>query len=58
VPLGPLRLDVPVLASLDPTALVLTLLAILAIFRLNLGALPTLALCAGAGMLLRLSGLA
>ncbi|AYO85175.1 chromate efflux transporter [Methylobacterium brachiatum] len=58
VPLGPLRLDVPVLASLDPAALVLTLLAVLAVFRLNLGALPTLALCAGAGMLLRLSGLA
>ncbi len=36
----------------------LTLLAVLAVFRLNLGALPTLALCAGAGMLLRLSGLA
>jgi chromate transporter len=58
VPLGPLRLDLPVPGSLDPAALALTLLAILAVFRLNLGAVPTLALCAGAGMLLRLSGLA
>ncbi|SFL16859.1 chromate efflux transporter [Methylobacterium pseudosasicola] len=57
VPFGPLRLDLPVLGSLDPTALALTLLAILAVFRLNLGAVPTLALCAGAGMLLRLTGL-
>ena len=58
VPLGPLRLDLPVPGSLDPAALALTMLAILAVFRLNLGAVPTLALCAGAGMLLRLSGLA
>ncbi|TXN03363.1 chromate efflux transporter [Methylobacterium sp. WL64] len=58
VPLGPLRLDLPVPASLDPAALVLTLAAVLAVFRFGLGALPTLALCAGAGMLLRLSGLA
>ncbi|MCJ2092322.1 chromate efflux transporter [Methylobacterium sp. J-072] len=58
VPLGPLRLDLPVLGSLDPAALGLTLLAILAVFRLGLGAVPTLALCAGAGMVLRLTGLA
>ncbi|MCJ2122923.1 chromate efflux transporter [Methylobacterium sp. J-077] len=58
VALGPLRLDLPVLGSLDPAALGLTLLALLAVFRLRLGALPTLALCAGAGMVLRLMGLA
>ncbi|MDP4002012.1 chromate efflux transporter [Methylobacterium sp. NEAU K] len=58
VPLGPLHLDLPVPASLDIAALALTLLAILAVFRLGLGVLPTLALSAGAGMLLRLGGLA
>nr|WP_276081654.1 chromate efflux transporter [Methylobacterium sp. GC_Met_2] len=58
VPLGPLRLDVPVPASLDPAALLLTLAAILAVFRLHAGTLPTLALCAGAGVGLRLVGLA
>lgn len=56
IPLGPLRLDVPVPGSLDPAALALTLAAILAVFRLGLGTLPTLALCAGAGILLRLAG--
>ncbi|MCJ2066554.1 chromate efflux transporter [Methylobacterium sp. J-088] len=58
VPLGPLRLDVPVPASLDPAALLLTLAAIIAVFRLHAGTLPTLALCAGAGVVLRLVGLA
>ncbi|SDN92040.1 chromate transporter [Methylobacterium phyllostachyos] len=58
VPLGPLRLDWPMPASLDPAALLLTLAAILAVFRLGLGTLPTLALCAGAGVLLRQAGLA
>ncbi|MCJ2020066.1 chromate efflux transporter [Methylobacterium sp. E-065] len=58
VPLGPLRLDVPVPASLDPAALLLTLAAIAAVFRFGLGTLPTLALCAGAGVVLRQAGLA
>ncbi|MEL6062661.1 MULTISPECIES: chromate efflux transporter [unclassified Methylobacterium] len=58
VPLGPLHFDWPVPASLDPAALGLTLAAILAVFRLGLGTLPTLALCAGAGVVLRLAGLA
>lgn len=58
VPLGPLRLDLPVPTSLDPAALVLTLAAILAVFRFGLGTLQTLALCAGAGVLLRQAGLA
>ncbi len=57
VPLGPLRLDWPVPGSLDPAALLLTLAAILAVFRLGLGTLPVLALCAGAGVLLRQAGL-
>lgn len=58
VPLGPLRLDLPVPTSLDPAALALTLAAILAVFRFGLGTLQTLALCAGAGILLRQAGLA
>jgi chromate transporter len=57
VPLGPLHLDVPVLGSLNPAALLLTLAAIVAVFRFGLGTLPTLALCAGAGVLLRQAGL-
>jgi chromate transporter len=56
VPLGPLRLDLPVPASLDPAALLLTLAAILAVFRFGLGTLQTLALSAGAGILLRQAG--
>ena len=56
VPLGPLRLDLPVLGSLDPAALALTLAAILAVFRFGLGTLQTLALCAGAGIVLRQAG--
>jgi chromate transporter len=56
VALGPLRLDLPVAGSLDPAALGLTLAAIVAVFRFGLGTLPTLALCAGAGVLLRQAG--
>jgi len=37
--------------------LLLTLAAILAVFRFGLGTLQTLALCAGAGILLRQAGL-
>jgi chromate transporter len=56
VALGPLRLDLPVAGSLDPAALGLTLAAIVAVFRFGLGTRPTLALCAGAGVLLRQAG--
>ncbi|GEP05264.1 chromate efflux transporter [Methylobacterium oxalidis] len=55
--LGPLRLDVPNLASLDPFALALTLGALVAVFRFGAGMLPTLAACSAAGVALRLSGL-
>ena len=54
---GPLRLDVPVLASLDPFAAALSVAALAAVFGLRLGILPVLAGCAVAGLLLRLSGL-
>ena len=47
---GPLRFDLPVPASLELPALVLTAAALVAIFRLRLGALPVLGLCAAAGI--------
>lgn len=47
--LGPLSLDVPRLASLDPVALLLFAVAALALFRWRVGVVPTLvgAACAG-----------
>lgn len=50
VAVGPLTLDLPVLASLDPAALLLSLAAALAIFRFRLGLVPVLAGCAVAGL--------
>lgn len=52
--LGPLRLLVPTLSSLDPAAAGLALLALLAIFRFKLGLPKTLAACAALGMAWRL----
>ena len=46
-----MSLDVPVLATVDPPALVLTLAAIVAVFRLKIGMLPVLAACSAAGVL-------
>lgn len=54
---GPVSFDAPVLASIDPWAAMLTLFALVAVFRLKLGLFPVLALCAGAGLALRLAGL-
>ena len=51
---GPVALDVPVLASANLPALALTAAALLAIFRLKLGAIPVLLLCAAAGVGYRL----
>ncbi len=48
-----LNVDVPVAATLDIPAALLTLAAIIAIFRLKAGVLPTLAGCAIAGVGLR-----
>ena len=50
--------NVAVEGWLHEEALLLTLAAILAVFRFGLGTLPTLALCAGAGLVLRQAGLA
>jgi chromate transporter len=55
VAIGPLRLDVPVPASLDVAALALTLAAVVAVFRFRLGPLPVIAGCAAAGLLYRLA---
>lgn len=58
VALGPLRLDLPVPGSLDPWASLLTLAAIVMVFRVRAGVLPVLASCAATGTALRLAGLA
>jgi chromate transporter len=51
-------LDVPVRASLNLAALLLTLGAIVAVFRFKAGTLPVLAVCAIIGIALRLAGVA
>ncbi len=50
-------LDLPVPASLDPAAALLTAAALLAVFGLRAGMLPTLAGCAAAGIVFRLLGI-
>jgi chromate transporter len=52
-----MRLDVPVLNTLDPAAAALTLAALVAVFWLRLGLLTVLAGSAGAGICLYLLGL-
>jgi chromate transporter len=52
----PLVFDAPVLSSLDPWALSLTLASAIAIFRLNWGMIPTLASSCAAGVVLHLLG--
>ena len=53
---GPLRFDVPVLASLDVWALLLSLIAIAAVMRFKIGVIPTLAGTSAAGIGLYLVG--
>src|SRR5438552_2988335 len=50
--------DMPVLTSLSPWALVLSLAAMIAIFRFKAGTIQTLAACSAAGILLYIAGLA
>jgi chromate transporter len=52
-----LSFDAPVLASVDPWALALSLAALVAVFRFGLGMLQTLAACAAAGVAFHLLGL-
>ncbi|MFJ6272129.1 chromate efflux transporter [Pseudarthrobacter oxydans] len=51
---GPVHLDIPVLASLQPWALLLTIAAMVMIFRLRWSVLRTLGVCAAASLLLTL----
>jgi chromate transporter len=55
--LGPVRFDAPVLASVDPWALLLSVAAVVAVLRFKAGALATLAATSAAGMALYLAGL-
>jgi chromate transporter len=45
-----MSLEVPILATIDPVALVLMLAASLAMFRFNVGMFPVLAACSAAGI--------
>jgi len=53
--LGPVHFDLPVVSSLDWTALLLAVLAVVCLFRLKLGVLRTLGITAAAGLVLRLA---
>lgn len=54
---GPLRLDLPVLASVNLASLLLTLVAAVAAFRFRVGVIPLLLACGSAGVGLHLAGL-
>jgi len=45
-----------VLGSVDPWALALSVVAMVAIFRFKIGMIPTIALCSGTGIVLFLAG--
>jgi chromate transporter len=51
-----LSMDMPVLTSLDPWALALTVAAVIAIFRFKAGMIPTLITCSAVGVVLYLGG--
>ncbi|MEO6215055.1 MAG: chromate efflux transporter [Sphingomonas sp.] len=53
---GPVRFDAPVLASVDPWALLLSLGAAVAVLRFKAGTLATLAATSAAGVVLYLAG--
>ncbi|MCW4461319.1 chromate efflux transporter [Sphingomonas sp. BT-65] len=55
---GPVKFDLPVLASIDPWTALLTLAAIVAVFRFRIGTFTVLAAAAVAGIALRFAGLA
>ncbi len=54
VALGPIVLDLPVIASIDARAVLVAALAVLTLFVLRQGLVRTVAICAGAGLLLQL----
>jgi chromate transporter len=51
-----LQFDAPVLASVDVWALLLSVAAVIAMFRFKVGMIPTLAACSAAGVALYLTG--
>jgi chromate transporter len=51
-----LKFDMPIPASVDPWALALSLLAVVAILRFRVGMIPTLIACTVAGVALHLAG--
>jgi chromate transporter len=53
---GPLHFDLPVLSSVDPWALLLSVAAVLAVLRFKAGTIPTLAATSAAGIALYLAG--
>jgi chromate transporter len=53
---GPLQIDLPALASVDPWALLLSAGAIIAMFWLRVGMVPTLGATSAAGVMLYLMG--
>ncbi|WP_266170116.1 chromate efflux transporter [Dyella subtropica] len=54
VDVGPMHLDLPQLATLNPAALLLTTSAMIAMLRFRVGMAWTLGVCAGVGAMLRL----
>jgi chromate transporter len=52
-----LSFDAPVLASVDPWALLLSAAAVIAMFRFKVGMIPTLAACSAAGTALYVTGM-
>src|SRR4051794_378009 len=50
-----MTLDIPIWRTVNIASLVLTVAAVLAIFRFKIGMIPTLAACAGIGVLLHLA---
>jgi chromate transporter len=57
IKLWPFDFDAPVLSSVDPWALALSIAAAIAIFRFKIGMIPTLAACCVAGLILHFAGL-
>jgi chromate transporter len=53
VPIGPVTLEVPVAASLDPVAALLAMLAAVCLFRMKVGVVRTLGIAALAGLVLQ-----
>jgi chromate transporter len=54
---GPVRFEMPVVVSANVSALLLTLAAIVAVFRLKIGMIPVIAGCAIVGVFLHLAGI-